>query len=147
MNAKVANIVYKTVGVAGMSAVLYDAAAKAKRQSTVGAEELSADVFESSYAAKRSSSKESHLTSAVQRKISDLRMKNPLIPLIGKTKGFIGGFFDSLGDNIIPIIFSSMAMAAKGTFQKAGAWGLGIYAIYQVAKEGFGLGKSSIVDK
>ncbi len=145
--AKMAGIVYTTAGIAGMSAVVYDAFSKAKRYSTVGSEEAQTDVFESSFAAKRTSTDESKVISAMQNKISDLRMKNPLVPLFGKTTGFISGFFSGLGDNIIPVTLSAIAMATKGTVQKTGAWGLGIYAVYKVLKEGFGVGKTTAIDK
>lgn len=143
----VANIVCKTAGIAGLSAVAYDAFAMAKHHADASSAELSADVFEKAVAAQRSNSTASHVTGAVQSKIADLRMKNPIVPLLGKFKGFIGGFFSSLGDNIVPIGFSALALATKGFSQKAGAWGLGIYGAYQLAKEGFGLGKTAPVDK
>lgn len=145
--AKFASIMYTTAGIAGMSAVAYDALAKAKHYSNVGAEEAQADVFESSYAAKRTSTDESKVTGAMQNAIADFRMKNPIVPMYGKTTGFVSGFFSSLGDNIIPVTLSAIAMGAKGFAQKAGAWGLGIFALYKVAKEGLGLGKTSAIEK
>lgn len=144
---KIANIVCKTVGIAGMSAVIYDAYGMAKHYSGVGAHELSADVYEKAIAAERSNSSESLVTGAMQKKVADFRMNNPLIPMVGKVKGSVEGFISSLGDNVIPIILSTLALATKGAAQKTGAWGLGIYGIYQIAKEGFGLGKSSPVDE
>ena len=144
---KFSNIVCKTIGLAGMSAVVYDAYATAKHHSMVGAEEASADIFEKSVAASRSTTTESHLTGAMQRKVSDLRMQNPIIPIFGKITGFVKGFINGLGDNIVPVLCSSVALAGKGKWQKGGAWGLGIYGLLQVAKEGFGLGKNSAVDE
>lgn len=141
------NIVCKTVGIAGMSAVVYDAYGMAKHHANAGAANASADVYESAVAAERSNAGASYVTNAMQRKVSDFRMKNPIVPVFGKIKGFIGGFISSLGDNIIPITLCSIALAAKGGIQKAGAWGLGIYGLYQVAKEGFGMGKTTPVDE
>ena len=143
----VSNIIYKTVGIAGMSAAIYDSYATARHHSAAGAFETSADVYEKAIAAKRSNVGGSHVTGALQSKIANLRMNNPIIPILGKIKGFVSGFISALGDNIIPIALSTLAIATKGATQKAGAWGLGAYALYQVAKEGFGLGKSSAVDK
>ena len=144
---KIANIVCKTAGLAGMSAVLYDAYATAKHHSAVGANHSATDIYESAIAAQRSNTNASYVTGAVQKRIADFRMQNPIIPIIGKIKGFSGGFISTLGDNIIPITLSAIALAAKGTLQKAGAWGLGIFGLLQVAKEGFGLGKTTPVDK
>ena len=142
----VANIVCKTVGVAGLSAVTYDAVAMAKHHADANTAEISADLFEKAIAAERSNSAASHLTGAMQKKVADLRMKNPIVPIIGKMKGFVEGFISSLGDNIIPVTLSAVALAAKGFAQKAGAWGLAIYGAYLLAKEGFGLGKTAPVD-
>ena len=143
----VSNIVCKTVGVAGMSAAIYDAYAMAQHHSSAGALETSADVYEKAVAAERSNTGGSYVTTAMQSKIANLRMNNPIIPILGKVKGFSTGFISSLGENIIPIALSSLALATKGFAQKAGAWGLAIYGVYQIAKEGFGLGKSSAIDK
>ena len=143
----VANIICKTVGIAGMSAIVYDAYANGKHHSAVGKEELSNDVFEKTIATTRTNTDSSHISSAMQKKVSNLRMNNPIVPFFGSVKGFVGGFFDSLGDNIIPVTLSSVALAAKGGFQKAGAWGLGIYAVYRIAKESFGVGKTTPTDE
>ena len=143
----VSNIVCKTVGIAGMSAAIYDAYAMAQHHSSAGAFETSADVYEKAVAAERSNTNASYITGAMQSKIANLRMNNPIIPIIGKTKGFVTGFIGALGENIIPITLSTLALATKGIAQKTGAWGLGIYGVYQIAKEGFGLGKSSAVDE
>lgn len=142
-----ANIVCKTAGLAGLSVATYDAYAMAKHHASAETSKISADTFESVIAAQRSNSTASAFTNAMQEKVSDFRMKNPIVPLFGKIKGFLQGFVSSLGDNIIPVILSSISIAAKGFTQKAGAWGLGIYATYLVAKEGFGLGKTAPVDK
>ena len=142
----VANIVCKTAGIAGLSAVAYDAYAMAKHHANAASAEMSADVFEKAVAAQRSNSTASHLTGVMQDKVADFRMKNPIVPIFGKVKGFVDGFFISLADNIIPTALSAIALGTKGAFQKAGGWGLAIYGVYQLAKEGFGVGKTSPVD-
>ena len=142
----VANIVCKTAGIAGLSAITYDAYAMAKHHSNATSAEVSADIFEKAVAAQRSNSTASYLTGAMQNKVADFRMKNPVVPLFGKIRGFIEGFFSSLADNIIPTTLSAIALGTKGKTQKAGGWGLVIYGIYQLAKEGFGLGKTAPVD-
>ena len=143
----VSNIVCKTIGIAGMSAVVYDAYATAQRQASVSAEEMGSYVFEKSIAAERSNTNGSYFANNMQKKVANLRTNNPLVPVIGKTKGFIEGFLSSLGTNIIPFALSAMALGGKGAWQKTGAWGIGIYSLFQIAKEGFGLGKTVPVDK
>lgn len=144
---KIANIACKTIGIAGMSVVLYDAYAHAKHHAAVGKIEYANDTYEKAIAAERSNTNASHVTGAVQKKIANLRMNNPIIPFIGKVKGGIEGFLSSLGDSIIPVALSSIALATKGTFQKIGAWGLGIYAVAKILKEGFGVGKTTPIDE
>ena len=124
----IANIVCKTAGVAGISAVLYDAYNVGNRHSHHMSEQVSADYFEKIVDAKRTSSSESDVTNAMQKKIADLRMNNPIIPFFGKIKGFCSGALESMGNNIVPVALSSMAIAGKGFFAKLGAYGLGGYA-------------------
>ncbi len=143
----VANIACKTAGIAGMSAIVYDAYAHAKHHSAVDAEELSADVFENAIAATRTNADASHVTGVMQKKLTNLRMHNPIIPVIGKIKGFVSGFFGSLADNIVPTVLSAIALGGRGFMQKAGAIGLVGYTLLKVAKEGFGLGKKSPIDE
>ena len=141
-----ANIVCKTVGIAGMSAVLYDAYKVGNRRSRCGAAKASVDHFEKVVDAKRTINDESYVTNALQGKVADLRMNNPVIPVAGKIKGFITGVLQSLGNNIIPVALSSLALATKGFFSKLGAWGLAGYGLVKILQEGFGVGKKTPID-
>ena len=142
----IGKIACRTVGLAAMSAVLYDAYSIGKHHSKVGAEEASADTFEKIVAAKRTTDTESHITGAIQGKVADLRMRNPIFSAFGRVKGFVKGSLHSMGDNIVPVCFASMALLGKNTAAKVGAWGTAGYAAYIVLKEGFGLGKHSPID-
>ena len=141
-----ANIICKTAGVAGMSAVIYDAYNVGRRHSRHASEQVSADYFEKVVDAKRTNSNESDVSNAIQTKVADLRMNNPIVPFAGKIKGFFGGALNSLGNNILPVLFSSMALAGKGFWAKAGAWGLAGFAGLKVLQEGFGVGKKTPMD-
>ena len=141
-----ANIVCKTVGVAGMSAVLYDAYSLGKQNSQRNLQKVNADHFEKVIADTRTMSSESAMTGAMQKKIANFRMNNPLISAFGSVGGFISGALNSLGDNIIPTAFASIALATKGKLSKLGAFGTIGYGIYTVLKEGFGVSKQSPLD-
>ena len=130
-----------------MGAVLYDAFTIGKEQSFRTSQKISADFFESTIAAQRTQTNESHVTNAMQNKIADLRLANPLIPMIGRVKGFFEGVLESLGNNIIPVIFTTTALLTKGFMSKLGAWGLVGCAVYTILKEGFGIGKNTPMDK
>ena len=143
----IGKIACKTIGIAGMSAILYDAYAVGKHYSMVGSKAAEGKLILDTYAASRTTTNESPVTNAVQKKVADLRLSMPLIPLIGKIKGFFKGSIESLGDNIIPVAFTSMAIAGKGFWAKLGAWGTAISALLVILKESFGLGKQSPMDK
>lgn len=143
----VSNIVCKTVGVAGMGAVLYDAFTIGKEQSYRTSQQVSADFFERSIAAQRTQTDESHVTNAMQNKLTDLKLQNPIVPFYGRVKGFFQGMLESLGNNIIPVACASLALLTKGFASKVGAWGVVGCGIYTVLKEGFGIGKNTPMDK
>ena len=140
------NIVCKTVGIAGMSAVLYDAYSLAKDNSKRQSQAVTADYFERVHAGTRTLNTESQVNNAIQNGVRNFRLDNSIVPVYGNIKGFVTGFFKSLGENILPVSFAALALATKGTFSKIGAWGLCITGLYTVAKEGFGLGKNSPID-
>lgn len=140
------NIACKTVGVAGMSAVLYDAYCLSKAQAKRTSQQDNADFYEKIYADTRYSSNESPITNAMQKKVANLRMNNPIVPTVGNIKGCITGFFRALGDNIIPAAFASLALAGKGIFAKIGAIGVAACGLFTLLKEGFGFSKKSPMD-
>lgn len=140
------NIVCKTVGIAGMSAVLYDACSVSRANSKRASQQMNADFYERIHADTRNTATESPLTSAMQKKVANWRMNNPIVSMAGSAKGYIGGFFRSLGDNLIPAALASLALAGKGVFAKIGAWGVAAYGLLTVLKEGFGVSKKSPMD-
>ena len=81
-----------------------------------------------------------------KNKISDLRYKNPIIPAYGKTKGFFNGAINSLGDNLVPVSFITLALATKGVFSKIGAWGVVGCGLVHLLRDGFGIGRTSFKD-
>ena len=140
------NLACKAIGIAGISAVAYDAYTVGKSKSKKIALTTQADTFQSIVAAERTTSNVSPLTGAMQRKVADLRMSNPLVPLYGRIKGFFKGFFNSIGDNFVLAGFASMALAGKGFWGKLGALGSAGFVGFKILKEGFGVGKKSPMD-
>ncbi len=141
-----ANIVCKTAGIAGMSAVVYDAYSLAKANSKRVSENDEADRFIKIHADTRTLTTESSINGALQNKLANMRMNTPFFSVASSVKGFIGGFLNSLSDNFIPAACASVALAAKGVTAKIGAWGLAAYGLYVVAREGFGFTKKSPMD-
>lgn len=142
-----ANVLCKTVGLAGMGAILYDAYTLGSIKSKRFAVRESVGNYMDVVASQRTASTDSYVSSAIQDKTADIRMNNRIIPFVGRIKGFVHGTLDSLGNNVIPVIFSSLALLTKGFASKVGAWGLVGCGAYVALKEGFGIGKHSPVDK
>lgn len=142
----VPKIICKTVGIAGMSAAIYDAYTLGSKNSQRTNQMVNADHFEKVHSSTRTLSSESSINSAVQNKIADLRMQNPLFSVFGSAKGFVSGFFNSLGSNIIPISFAALALAGKNIVSKIGAIGVAGCGLFTILHEGFGIGKSSPID-
>ena len=130
----VSNIVCKTVGIAGMSAVLYDSYSVAQKNANRVAQMDNADHFEKVHASTRTLSGESSVNRAMQKKVAEMRMDNPLFSIMGNVKGFAKGFLNTLGNNLVPVAFSALALATKGTMSKIGAWGVAGYGLFTVAK-------------
>ena len=142
----VSNIVCKTVGIAGMSAVLYDSYSVAKKNAGRVAQMENADHFEKVHASTRTLNGESSVNRAMQKKVAEMRMDNPLFSIMGNVKGFTKGFLNTLGNNLFTVAFSGLALATKGTMSKIGAWGTVGCGLLTIAREGFGLGKNTPVD-
>lgn len=142
----VPKIICKTVGIAGMSAVIYDAYTLGNRNSQRTKLMVNADHFEKVHYSTRNLTNESALNRGIQKKVANLRMENPLFSVYGSAKGFIKGFLDSLGNNIIPVTFAALALAGKNTVSKIGAIGVAGYGLFTILHEGFGVGKSTPID-
>lgn len=142
----VGKIVCKTIGVAGISAVLYDAYSIGKSQAKRTSQQYDADYFEKIHSDTRNTSIESPMTSAMQERVASWRTNTPVSSFAGGIRGAVGGFFKSLGDNIIPAATASLALAGKGIWSKLGAWGTVGYGLFIIAREGFGVTKKSPMD-
>ena len=136
-------VLCKTAGIAGASAVIYDAYSVGKANSKRVADYTNADYFEKIHTTKRTLTNESPVSNALQNKITNMRYDNPIVPIYGKTKGFIFGMLTSLGNNLLPASLATLALSTKGIFAKIGAWGVLACGISTILKEGFGINKQS----
>ena len=141
-----AKIACRTAGIAGMSAIVYDAWSVGKENSRKISQLETADHFIRVHDSTRTLSFENPTKNMIQEKVKDFRMDSPIFPVWGKIKGFVHDTLESLADNIIPAVLSSFALAGKGFAAKLGAWGLAGYGVYTIMKEGFGFGKPSPMD-
>ena len=137
----VGKIVCKTVGVAGMGMALFDAVQASKSVSRRTAHANQANYLEKSYFNSRTIDNVSTYSNKLRAKTFDLQTWNPLPAFWGKIKGGVKGFAYSLGINMPLIVTSAFAIASKGIMSKVGAIGVALGLSYNIARNGFGLGK------
>lgn len=129
------------MGTVGMGIALYDASRVAKQFSRNGAQNEQAKYLEKVYFNSRNIDTVSYNSNNIRKKTFELRTNNPLPSLWGKFKGGIEGATYSLGNNLFTVACSALALLSKGALAKIGAVGVGLGICYNIARNGFGLGK------
>lgn len=137
----ITKIACRTVGIAGMGLALYDATRVASQFSKNGAQNQEAKYLEKAYFNSRNTDNVSFVSNNIRQKTYDLRSRNPLPSIWGRIKGGTEGAIYSLGTNLFTIACSSFALLSKGTMAKIGAIGVALGLCYDIARNGFGLGK------
>lgn len=137
----VGKIITKTIGVAGLGMALYDATQYSKMSAKHNSLARQADYLEKSYYNSRTIDNISTNSNKIRAKTFDLETWNPLPSFFGKIKGGIKGFFYSLAVNMPLVVTSCLAFASKGVMSTIGAVGVGLTLAYNIARNGFGLGK------
>ena len=139
----VPRVICRTVGVVGMGATLVDSFKIAKQYSGIGGEHAQEKYLQNAYFKTRTTDNVSYSSKAIGDKAFELRTKSPL-PAIG---GNIGGFFKGLTyglGNYLPIItFSTFALVSKKWLAKLGAVGVAACLLYNIIRQGFGIGKQN----
>ena len=138
-----AKIACRTIGTAGMGLALYDASQRCSISARRGAQDEQAKYLENAYFNARTLDTASPSSNELRQKTFDLRTRNPLPTLWGKIKGGCNGILHGLGDRPPIVIFSAMAILGKGAGAKFGAIGAAVAACYDVARNGFGIGKQT----
>jgi hypothetical protein len=134
-------IACRAIGTAGVGLALFDAVQASKACARHQAHKTSADYLEKSYFNARTIDNISANQNKIRAKTFDLKTKNPLPTVWGKTKGGINGFINSLGNSLPLVLCSTLAILGKNIVAKAGAIGIGCCLAYNIARNGFGLGK------
>lgn len=129
------------MGTVGMGIALYDASRVASQFSRNGAQNEQAKYLERAYFDSRGIDTVSYNSNNIRQKTFDLRTKNPLPSLWGRVKGYCEGASYSLGSNLFTVACSALALISKGALAKIGAIGVGLGVCYNIARNGFGLGK------
>ena len=138
--------VCRTIGAAGMGVALFDAVKVASQFSRNEAQNQQQKYLEKIYYDSRTIDSVSFSNNAIRKGTFDLRTQNPIPSWYGKLKGGFQGFFYGLGNFLPTIVCSTVALLSKGSLAKWGAAGTAITLCYNVARNGFGLGKHHPMD-
>lgn len=142
----VTKIACRTMGTVGMGIALYNATRVANQFSKNEAQNEESKYLEKAYFDSRNLNDISYTSKGIQKKTFELRTKNPLPSLWGRIKGATIGAIQSLGNNLPTIACAAFALLSKGIFAKIGAIGVGLSIGYDIAHNGFGLGKHHPMD-
>ena len=134
-------IACRTVGTIGMGMALYDTVQGCKAAARHGAHTTTANYLEKSYFNARTIDNISTNQNNIRAKTFDLKTKNPLTTLWGKFRGGVKGIIYTLGNNLPLVACSALAILGKNISAKIGAVGIGCCLVYNIARNGFGLGK------
>lgn len=137
----VGQIAYKTIGVAGAGLALFDAIQVSKISAKQGAHKATADYLEKAYYNSRTIDNVSVTQNNIRKKTFDIQTKLPMPTLLGKIKGGFKGFFYALGNSLPLVCCSALALLGKGKWSATGAVGIGCCVLYNILRNGLGLGK------
>ena len=140
-------IACRTIGTVGLGLALYDASRVASRISRNTSELTQANYLEKSYFNSRTIDNDSYVSNSLREKAFDLNSKNPIPSLWGRVKGYVNGGVNSLGNNLVLVSCSSLALLGKGWGAKLGSVGVALTLAYDFLRNGFGLGKNNPIKK
>ena len=135
--------VCKTIGVAGMAAVMVDVVSGTKAAARHRAHVASSKYLEDAYFNSRTIDNISANSNRLRALSFDFQTWNPLPTIAGKIKGGVNGALYSLGVQLPAIVCSALALTTKGFLSKLGAAGVVLGVSYNIARNGFGLGKTN----
>lgn len=129
------------MGTVGMGIALYDTVQVANAFSKINSRGNQARYLHKAYYNARTIDNVSYTSNNLRKKTFDLRTRNPIPANRGKITGWFKGANYALG-NMLPVVAcSSLALLCKGALAKIGALGIVLGVAYNIARNGFGLGK------
>lgn len=134
-------IACRTTGTVGIGVALYEAVKVGKQFSRNESQVTQGKYLENAYYNSRTLDKVSYTSNDIRSKTFDLRTRNPLPAIWGSIKGGTKGALYGLGENLFTVACSALAILSKGTLAKVGAAGVALKFCYDIARNGFGLGK------
>ncbi len=142
----ITKIACRTVGALGMGLATYDAFQVGKQFSRNRAQLEEGKHLEKAYFNSRTINNISYVSNNIRKSAYSWQEKNPLPSLFGRVKGAFEGSMQSLGSNLFTVACSAFALLSKGLLAKIGAIGVLLGIGYDIASNGFGLGKQNPMD-
>ncbi len=138
----------KAVGATTLGLIAYDSHVIGKLQSDVYAQSRDANVCMDLYETSQRLESPSMIQSKVKDKIYKYSLGSGFLHFINSGIGYFAGFGSMLVDSVVPLGLGLGALLAKNK-KAAGtsAAGLGIYALYSLVKDGFGIGNPKFLKK
>lgn len=144
MNIKVADILAKGVGIAGLGYVAYDSHLAAKIESGKMQKDIKSDAIENHYLSDMKAENSSIIQSKIKKRVTDFYMDENISDPFTRAGGYIKGFSSMLVNNIVPLGLSVGALVApKGIVSRMFGVGLLAYGGIFLAQEFLGIGKHS----
>ena len=137
----ITKIACRTMGAVGMGVSIYNASRVGCQFSKNEAQKTQGKYLEKIYFNSRTLDNVSYTANSMRKKTFNVRTKNPLPALWGSIKGWTTGALYSLGNSLPLVACSALAILSKGLLAKLGAIGIGVGFCYNIARNGFGLGK------
>lgn len=144
MNIKIADILAKGAGIAGLGYVAYDSHLAAKIESTKNHKDIKSDAIENHYLSDMKSENSSVIQSKIKKRVTDFYMDENISDPFTRAAGYIKGFSSMLVNNVVPLGLSAGALIApKGIVSRMFGVGLLVYGGIFIAQEFLGIGKHS----
>ena len=137
----ITKIACRTVGALGIGIALYDASRVASYQSKTVSENVKAAQMERAYFNSRTIDNNSYYSNGIRKRVQNFLINSPIPTIWGKIKGGVEGFIKGLGNHILTVGCATMALLCKGFGAKLGAIGIGLGFLYEIIRNGFGVGK------
>jgi len=128
--SKIIGYAAKAVGITGLGIALYDANHMGKRTAGKTKNVANANAGYDYFRNTQYQVNGSHMTTNYKKKLFNWELRERIRGRHNYNKGYIKGFFNNLGQHIVPVALSTVALVTKGLPSKISAGGLGLYAIY-----------------
>ena len=139
-SGKPLGVMSKALGVASVASVVYDAHVNAVERAKYTDNIESADRFSKQYNQYMSSTRESATVCKLKKHWFDFQQNFSLYHPISKTKGYVGGFLNTVINEAPVVALSVVSLASKSWVGKAAGVALALNGIKTLFVDVFGIG-------